>query len=373
MEIKNIIYNEDCIMGVKKMDDESIDLVVTSPPYFNLRDYGVSGQIGAEDTVDDYIHKLIILFNEIKRVLKKSGSCWVNIGDVYKDNTLMCVPDKFKIEMVKSGWICRNEVIWHKPNSMPCSAKNRFNNDFEKFYFFVKSNDYYFETQYEPFKSALSVNLHNNKIGKYGNSEIERSVRQGMSCERGTKTVQIRKNLPSQDDFVSFIRSVTDVDTIVKKTGINKSKVEHWFRKDCSGFSYPSIEDWYKVLEVVNDGSEIFYSINKKMLDISIETDDILKNSDKGRLKRAVWSINTKPFVGEHFAPYPEELIETPIIACCPVGGLVLDPFMGSGTTAVVSIKNNRNYVGFELNSSYCKIANDRANATKVEKNSELF
>ena len=148
------IYCGDSLSLLKTFEGNSIDMCITSPPYFNLRDYGTKGEIGQESTIENYLDNLVGVFNVVKTVLKEGGSLWVNLGDVYIDGSLACIPDLFKLRMVASGWICRNEIIWHKPNAMPSSAKTRFNNDYEKLFFFTKSKDYYFETQYEPFKSV---------------------------------------------------------------------------------------------------------------------------------------------------------------------------------------------------------------------------
>lgn len=363
----NKIHNMDCLEGLKRLPDKCIDMVITSPPYFNLRDYGTIGEIGSETDYNDYINNLITIFTEIHRVLKDGGSCWVNIDDVYNKQSLLCIPDKFKIKMVESGWICRNEIIWHKPNAMPSSAKNRFNNDYEKMFFFTKRNKYFFETQYEPLKAAVSANRKKGiaQNSKYHDTEQEASVRQGMNKKRGEKLVFLRKNLPTQKEFVDFMRSKTTAEQIAENSDLKRSKIDHWFRRDEGGFAFPSAEDWNCIKWLVDDWSEEFNKIDKQLNDITIETDDILKNVDKGRIKRAVWSISTKPFKGCHYAPYPESLIETPIKACCPANGVVLDPFMGSGTTAVVSVKNNCNFIGFELSKEYCEIANKRIAESK--------
>lgn len=369
------IYTGDSLDVLKHFPDQSIDMVITSPPYFNLRDYGVAGQIGVEPSVNLYIDRLIKVFTEVHRVLKDTGSCWVNIGDSYSDNALVCAPDLFKIRMVEMGWICRNEIIWHKPNAMPSSAKTRFNNDYEKLYFFTKKKKYFFQTQYEPLKSKppeKSIGK-NAGPGKYQNTEQESSVRQGMNKKRGEKLIVLRKNLPKPAAFVDFLRSRVTIEDIVSNSDLSRSKVEHWFRRDLTGFSYPSIEDWNTIRWLLDDWSYEFSQIDHQMTEVTIETDSILKNAHNGRIKRAVWSINTKPFSGCHYAPFPEELVNTPILACSPEGGIVLDPFMGSGTTAVVSKKLNRHYVGIELNADYVEVANqrirDQCSAIQVEIN----
>lgn len=356
------IYLGDCLEVLQHLPDQCVDMVITSPPYFNLRDYGVEGQLGSESSVETYVENLAAVFTEARRVLKDSGSCWVNLGDTYTDQALACVPDRFKIKMSESGWICRNEIIWHKPNAMPSSAKTRFNTDYEKLYFFTKKKKYFFETQYEPLKSKPPGKPAGKKPGegKYESTEQESSVRQGMNKKRGEKLIVLRKNLPEQSAFVDFMRSRISVDDIVANSNLKRSKVEHWFRRDQSGFAYPSVEDWNAIKWLLDDWGPDFAAIDRGLTEVTVETDDILKNAHRGRVKRAVWSISTKPFSGCHYAPFPEELVKTPILACSPEGGVVLDPFMGSGTTAVVAKKLRRHYVGIELNASYIEVAKKR-------------
>lgn len=161
----------DSLEILESFDDESVDMVITSPPYWNLRDYnspmtewkdGKECQLGLELTIEEYISHLIEIFDEVKRVLKSSGSCWVNIGDTYKNKMLCQIPSRFAIAMSNKGWILRNEVIWHKPNAMPCSVSDRFTVDFEKVFFFTKSDKYYFNQIKEPVAES-SVNR-----AKYG-------------------------------------------------------------------------------------------------------------------------------------------------------------------------------------------------------------
>ena len=366
------IYQGDALEILKQFPSESIDMCITSPPYWNMRDYGVDGQLGNEETFEEYLNKLQEIFNEVYRVLKKEGSCYVNIGDVYSNHnsigvrkqSLLCLPDRFKINMINNGWLCRNEIIWHKPNAMPSSAKTRFNNDYEKMFFFTKDDLYYFETQYEEAKTKKSNSKSKSKSNtnsKYLSDEQEKSVRQGMSKSRGNKIIEVRKHLPTQEYFVDFIRRTKVKDLISFADGkIKKTTIEHWYRRDIKGFSYPTVADWNIVSDFLNDGTEEFNVINYGLTTIDYETDDINKNLDKGRIKRAVWNINTKPLKECHFAPFPQELVETPIKASCPKGGVVLDPFIGSGTSGLVAKKLGRHYIGIEINSDFIKLANKR-------------
>lgn len=150
MTAHQTIIIDDCRNQLSKMSDESIDMVITSPPYYAVRDY--NSEIGHESTSDDYIRNLVGIFDEVKRVLKPTGSCWVNLGDKYDSKNLMQIPNRFAIAMCDHGWILRNEVIWHKPNVIPSNVTDRFTIDYEKLFFFTKSQNYYFNQIKEQMK-----------------------------------------------------------------------------------------------------------------------------------------------------------------------------------------------------------------------------
>ena len=308
----NKIICGDALEVLKTLPDETVDCVVTSPPYWALRDYGVKGQIGLESSIEEYLEKLIAIFDEIHRVLKPSGTCWINFGDTYSNKTkggqrnklqnnmydsltrraaipklkvrlataavtpqpksLCLIPSRFALRMIERGWILRNEIIWHKPNVMPQSVKDRFTVDFEKVFFFVKNRKYYFRRQYEPLKNPL------------------RLKRRLLDPEKAHKRAR-----------------------------------NYWFS------ARPDISEKRRIEMIAS-----------------------------GRNKRCVWRIGTTNFAGNHFAVYPEKLVETPILAGCPAGGIVLDPFVGSGTTAVVAEKLARKYIGIELNPEYTRLARNR-------------
>ncbi|MCX6257961.1 MAG: site-specific DNA-methyltransferase [Bacteroidia bacterium] len=317
------IHISDALIGLKKLPSGSIDCVVTSPPYWGLRNYGVEGQIGLEKSFEQYIEKLLKIFDEVYRVLKNEGTAWINIGDTYwgslqgfrvrkssetgfqkapveagyyaaskgkppmahrhrymKAKSLVLIPERFALGMVERGWILRNTIIWNKPNAMPESVKDRFTNDFEYLFFFTKSKSYYFDQQFEDFSS----NEYDIRRMKDGRREYNSKYRQ--HDKRNELKIRAR--------------------------------------------SAPYIDE-----------------------------------NAKGRNKRTVWTISTQPFKEAHFAVFPEQLIETPIMAGCPEKGIVLDPFIGSGTTAIVAKRLNRKYIGFELNPEYVKIANQRIENSK--------
>lgn len=305
----NRIICGDALKVLQRLSTGSIDCVVTSPPYWSLRGYGVKNQLGLEASPEEYIERLCRIFDEVKRVLKPTGTCWVNLGDAYatrssktgKESThpqsilsdasnkalhfkrlearlpgkcLVQLPARFALRMIEHGWILRNEIIWHKPNCLPQPARDRFTVDFEHLFFFVKQRHYYFRQQFEPIR-----------------------------------------------DKGRLLRRLVNPESHHKR-------------------AY---------------GDKYISAINPKTAEASRER--ILRH---GRNKRCVWRIAVRPFRGKHFAVYPPELIETPIKAGCPKGGVVLDPFMGSGTTALVAQKLGRHFIGIELNPHYVKLAQKR-------------
>lgn len=368
MEI-NKVYNENCLDTMAKMPDNFVQSIITSPPYFNLRDYNHKDQIGQESCFNDYLNKLLEIFNNSYRVLKKDGVLFVNIGDTYasknigniKRKTLIGIPDRFKIMMIDSGWICRSDIIWHKPNAIPSSAKDRFLNDYERVFMFTKNEKYKFNTQYEERTTEVSNKTNKNKKTKYKDDTQEKEVRQGMNKKRGMKLLEKRNHLPEHLFFVNFLRSkTTPKNLFLNIKSVKESTINHWFRKDIGGFSYPTFEDWNKAKDFIDDWSDDFFKINYGLSNIEYEYDDINKNAYKGRIKRCVWSINTKPSKEKHFAVYPSDLIKTPILCSTDENDIIYDPFMGSGTTAEMSIINNRNYIGSEISSEYCDMINKR-------------
>jgi DNA modification methylase len=308
-----VILIGDVIDKLKELPDDSINCVVTSPPYWGLRDYGNDGQIGLEPTPQEYVSKMVEVFREVRRVLREDGTLWLNIGDSYKpagkgstkagfneryfgkkfdsdkqsaqenhldrssfkadvkDKELVGIPWRLAFALSDDGWYLRQDIIWAKPNVMPESVRDRCTKSHEYVFLLTKSPKYYYD--HIAIKEPVS----------------EASLKRAQS---GWKT-----NRPS---------AKTGPD------GINTDKMGDRF---------------------VNPA---------------------------GRNKRDVWFIPTASFKGAHFAVMPERLVEPCILAGSPEGGVVLDPFFGSGTVGVVAKKNNRKYIGIELNPEYAQIAEKR-------------
>lgn len=317
-------YNNKIIIGnalsdLKYIDSESVNCCVTSPPYFGLRDYGVDGQIGLEYSIEEYINKLLIVFREIKRILRSDGTLWLNIADSYagsgkgrksdgefsekaenfqktgqinskllytaktlKRKNLMGIPWRLALALQDDGWYLRQDIIWYKPNCMPESVKDRCTRSHEYIFLLSKSSQYYYD--YEAIKEP---------------------------CNAG------------------------------RRKGNRKT-----FR---GNGVYTNNQSFYNSCKTSNN------SIGNA------------KNDTGLRNRRDVWSIATKGYNGAHFATFPPELIKPCISAGCPADGIVFDPFFGSGTTGAVARQLGRNFIGMELNPEYAKLATERTGAEIIE------
>ena len=326
----NKIVNGDCVEVLKLLPDGSVDCCVTSPPYYGLRDYGVAGQIGREDTPEVYVARLTAVFRELRRVLADDGTLWVNIGDSYwggkgrggestceyqvaryksgisftrpcsntgargvigprqgrheliKRKDLIGVPWMLAFALRADGWYLRQEIIWHKPNPMPESVRDRCTKSHECIFMLTKRESYYFD---------------------------HKAIMEPAAYD-GRQDTQA-KTSPKYADGGTGIKVQT--------------------------FAARAHERWPNVLPACGGIADL-----------------------PARNKRSVWTVATRPYVGAHFATFPEALIRDCIKAGCPPGGVVLDPFMGAGTTAVVARKLNRNFIGVELNPEYVNLAEKR-------------
>jgi len=379
-------------------------------------------QLGLEDTPEEYVENLVTVFKEVKRVLRDDGTVWLNLGDSYnttqagnktwgsgvgankhykdgsipkkrnltqglKQKDLVGIPWRVAFALQADGWYLRQDIIWHKPNPMPESVRDRCTKAHEYIFLLSKNARYYFDHEAikedlaESSKIRLNEDIENQKgsdrvlgksngnmkavggnksHGKYKNQETEAKNRQGLHANRGDKLIEVREGLPEQSVLVEFLRSRVNAKTLADNTDIPLTKIEHWFRRDKTGFSYPSIEDWKKVREFIDDFSNEFYEIDKGLSEFDLKTDEVVVNPKRN--KRSVWTVTTKPFKGAHFATFPMDLIEPCVLAGCPKGGVVLDPFGGSGTTAQVADGFNRDAILCELSEDYVKIIKERMN-----------
>ena len=359
---------------LKTLPDNSVHCCITSPPYFNLRNYGeYAEQIGLEESPEIYIEKLICVFKEVYRVLKEDGTCWVNIGDSYngsgKNNgntktlynkqssntashnvkplqlkflsqkSLIGIPWRFAFAMMEMGWILRQDIIWAKPSPMPESVIDRFCKSHEYIFLFTKKTKYYFDHKHA-LEPATGYDYRKNEIVKTGEYEKEtKGTPIGKERKRWPKRGYINKNGKTGLSEQHHGKSIT--------TYPLRTKRDVW-------------EEDEDVIEVIKKPRAFAKKGNKDRND----TGNLY--SDTGfRLKRDVWVVATEPSEISHFAMFPQKLILPCILCGCPENGIVLDPFMGSGTTAVVAMKNFRRYIGCEINPEYVRIAEKRISQEK--------
>jgi DNA modification methylase len=270
------------------LENDSIDCCVTSPPYFGLRDYGVEGQLGLEDSPTEYIAALVAVFNAVRRVLKPDGTCWLNIGDSFssaalrqgafnlKPKDLCMMPHRLAIALQDAGWWVRQDIVWSKPNPMPESVTDRCTKAHEYIFLLTKSEKYYFNS------AAVAEPLASSSVSR---------LAQNVAAQAGSDRVPGKTN--------GAMRAVG--------------------------------------------------------------------GAGGTRNKRSVWSMTTQPFRGAHFAVFPLALPDTCIRAGCRPGGVVLDPFLGSGTTALAAAALQHDCVGIELNPAYAAMARKRLEQSSAE------
>lgn len=336
----DVIYQKDVSKGLEELPDRSIQCCVTSPPYYGLRDYGMKGQIGIENTPEKYIKKLTEVFREVKRVLCDTGTLWIVIADSYagsgkgawknksksketyipdpgstvtrlrtvrgtvKPKDMIGIPWMLAFALRDDGWYLRQDIIWAKPNPMPESVRDRCTKSHEYIFLFSKSRKYYFNADAvkEPIAASSAARL-----------------AQDIARQRGSVRVPGKKNGPM-------------------KAVIGKGS-SRTFR---GGGAYTGAKSFHNSTPAARNSHG------------NVPNESGLRN------KRSVWTVATVGYKKAHFATFPPKLIEPCIIAGTPTGGIVLDPFIGTGTTGEVAKKNGRHYIGYELNPEYIELAQDR-------------
>jgi DNA modification methylase len=312
------LYQGDSLEVARTLESGSVDCIVTSPPYYGLRDYGNDGQYGLEETPAAYVETMRALFSELRRVLADDGTLWLNIGDSYSGTrgnsspapdslnshtsadtpttftgkgaqrkNLLGMPWRTAFALQDDGWILRNAIIWHKPNAMPESVTDRLSCRYEQVFMFSKSQRYQFDL--DPIREELIYPDAADGSRVFGGKNKAADLMTGSSARR-------------------------------------------------TGSAY---------------GGKYSAEDKARPADGQRHTGGHAKGKNPGDM----WSINTQPFGGAHFAVMPQELARRAIVAGCKPGGTVLDPFSGSGTTGLVAQNNGRKYVGIDLSADYLKLS----------------
>lgn len=317
------ILHGDSASVLKSLPDECVDMCVTSPPYWNLRSYhDGEKEIGREETPIEYVARLRDVFHEVHRVLKPTGTLWLNLGDCYKDKQLLGIPWRVAFTLQAGGWILRSDICWNKVNAMPQSVADRCSSSHEYIFMFSKQpSGYYFD--YEAIEEESIDYLRRNKEDLSSDSLFSEE-------ELGERGEAYKPSMPRFGG--NKYGDTTEAD------GTYSGRV------------------WEPKYKVINHGE-----IGRT--DMTMHQRRVEEKQDMFypvRRKRDVWNIATHGYSGAHFATFPEKLVEPCILAGCPKNGIVLDCFNGAGTTGVVALKNHRRYLGIELNPEYIKLSHER-------------
>lgn len=333
----------DCVNILNSMPDNSIDCIITSPPYWGHRLYS-GGGIGLENSYNDYINDLLKITNELYRILKPTGSFWLNIGDTYRNKKLLGIPWRVSIKMMdEQNWILRNSIIWNKHKGGLDSSKDKLRNIHENIFHFVKNEKkYYYDTSKIRSDARKTIIKNGAVISATGVS----GVRYKRQIELSTAlTGEEKKNaLGELNNVLDRIKNneISDFRMIIR----GQQRTTHSDSEKVSG----------RAKELAQKG---FY---------------FLFYHPDGTLPGDVWEIIPEDTQKrkEHYAVYPEDLCKIPILATCPKEGIVLDPFSGSGTTSLVALRHNRKSIGIDISEEYIEFSKERINEYKYENSGVL-
>lgn len=313
------VHQGDADEVLSKIPSESVDMCVTSPPYWGLRDYQMDGQIGLEEQIDGYVENLTNIFSELRRVLKPTGLFFLNIGDRYRDKELLRMPERVMLSLCDDGWVLRNKIVWHKPNATPHPVKSRFYSTYEPMYMFAKNKDYWFDLW--PVRKAYQTDV----TSKDGYSVVGKNP--GDVWDVNVKGTPGDHQAPYPPELLERPIQAGCPPKVCKKCGTPYER-EIDARKVDAGYTKEELDEW-------QDDTGI---LNPSRLGLDSKSDD-----DKVyRAKFLGWEKKCD--------------CETDEI----VSGIVIDPFMGSGTTGVVAKKNDRRWIGIDLNQDYVDFAEER-------------
>lgn len=326
-----LILCGDILRVLNEIPNASIDCCITSPPYWNKRQYH-DGGIGLEDNYNEYVEKLLEVFFQLYRVLKNTGSFWLNIGDSYCNKKLLGIPWRIAIRMMdEQGWVLRNEVIWNKVKGGPDNSKDKLGNIHEQFFHFVKNaHNYYYDSdsiRNKPNTAKVIAGAVVSATGVVG-------IRYKRQIELSTSLSELEKEnaLKALAVMMENVRkgAVSDFRMVIR----GQQRTTHSDSTQVSG----------RAKELQEKG---FY---------------FLKYNPKGSKPRDVWDILpiTSHSQTNHYAAYPPDLCKIPILATCPVDGIILDPFMGTGTTNWVAKQLHRKSIGIDISADYVEYAKQR-------------
>ncbi|MBD2183221.1 site-specific DNA-methyltransferase [Planktothrix sp. FACHB-1355] len=315
---------------LKLFPSDSIDCVITSPPYWGQRAY-INGGIGLEGKWEDYINTLLAIFSELKRILKPTGSFWLNIGDAYQRKSLIGIPWRVALAMTdRQGWLLRNNVIWNKVKGSPDNAKDKLRNIYEPVFHFVKTNRYFYDVDAIRSKPRQAKVVNGSVVSATGVSGIR--YRRQIELSTALNESERTNALKALNEVLEEVRvgKISDFRMIIR----GQQRTTHSDSARVSGRARELAERGFYFLRYHPNGSK---------------PGDVWDIIPEDTQKRTL-----------HFAPYPEDLCKIPILATCPKDGVVLDPFMGTGTTNLVAFQLERRSIGIDISDEYIAVARER-------------
>lgn len=324
------IHCGDALSILRTLPASSVDMCMTSPPYWGHREYDTGG-IGQEPTYPAYIASLIAILDEVRRVLKPEGSLWLNLGDTYRDKSLIGVPWRVAIALIdEGGWMLRNDVVWNKVKGAPDQSKDKLRNIHEYVFHFVKQRSYFYDVDAIRLKPRSSSVVNGSVVSATGVTGIryKRQIELSTSLTPSEKVAA----LDGLNNILEDVRAqrISDFRMVIR----GQQRATHSDSVKLSG----------RAKELQTKG---FY---------------FLKYHPNGSKPSDVWDIVPEDTQKRdaHFAPYPVDLCRIPILATCPKGGTVLDPFCGTGTTLLAASALGRNGIGIDVSPTYADMTKSR-------------
>lgn len=312
---------------------ESVNCVITSPPYWGAREYSGDSRLGLEDTADEYISNLLDIFSELQRVLRSDGSFWLNVGDTFNNKSLSGVPWRVALALKdQQEWILRNDVIWNKVKGNPTSATDRLRVMHEYVFHFTKQKDYFYNV---------------DAIRDKEDFEIETKENGDVVSPTGVSGTRYRRQIKNND-------GLTDEEKKAALAELDRH-LEMMKNKEIKDFRMVIREEQRST----HGNSENLSGRARELADKGFY---FLRYNAKGAIPGNIWDIvpEDRHRSDEHCAVYPVELCEIPILATCPPDGIVLDPFVGTGTTVVAANKLKRRAIGIDASKAYLNTAIER-------------
>ncbi len=315
---------------LQEFPSQSVHCCITSPPYWNQRQYSGSSKLGNERSVEEYVEHLSAYFQPVKSVLKDDGSLWLNLGDTYKKKNLMGVPWRVALALQADGWILRNAIVWHKVKGNPCNANDKLRNGYEYLFHLVKQERYYYD-----------VNAIRHPPGKpyYKNGQIVTPTgvsgtkyRQQICQSQALNEAEKQNALAALDETLAKVArgELPDFRMIIR----GNQRSTHSDSPAYSGRAEELKKRGFCILPYHKNGTK---------------PDDVWQIIPEDQWRKDA-----------HFAVFPKEICEIPIKATCPVGGVVLDPFMGTGTAIIAALELKRRGIGIDTSQEYQMIAEKR-------------